>query len=455
MSHLWILSEERPKTKAITFILSKFAKDQGLILKIENIEIKPRLNNVGKFSFWYEITGFTCGSISSAFLTIVSGNSSFVDFLVFYQAMEPVEGQRPLFMVEETKTDDEESRNTGVYQRCSKFVYAEQHYPNISMSMFYNLQVDQRSEQTDTNVFGTRCLRTLGVEIAGKTIDESLNVPFSNLEELIKAKEAMRKPPAGNIPIEISIHKNAMKVSGRLYKSGGLSYDPNIGALSLIGATARKLGWEGDIVITRHGLEQKHVTPRNKFVRIANSIGLQLENIDVPKAKLEHPYWYYNRTGEKLATILLHLLVQHYTQGISIFENHAGSEKGYFLEKDGTPVTLEKYVPGSSPRKSIDIPDLILLDEDRKQILNLEGKTFSNMQLGIETLENYSDIEALYVEKYYPGYKIMRSVIIYGGMDRAEFVDEVSFALMEDGEMYLGAKAPLLFKEALENMKIG
>ena len=29
----------------------------------------------------------------------------------------------PIYAIEETKTDDKESRNTGVYQRCSKFIF--------------------------------------------------------------------------------------------------------------------------------------------------------------------------------------------------------------------------------------------------------------------------------------------------------------------------------------------
>jgi len=450
---LWILSEERPKIAAIGFVLEKFSKDQGIASFIDKLRVVPVHNKDGDFSFWYEVLGYKTPQVNRVLLKIISGNSSFVDFLVFFQEEEPREGERPLFMVEETKTDDEESRNTGVFQRCSKFVYAELHYPNMDLNMYYNLQVEQRASQTDTNVFGTRCLRSLGVKIGGKKIDELLNTPFETLQEMIDFKTAMRRPPAGNIPIDITVVGKELHISGRLFKSGGLAHDPNIGALSLIASTARKLGWKDKIVVTKHGLSQNHVQPRNKFVRIASALNIELEGLEMPKSELEHPYWHYNITGEKLATIFIHLVVENFTNGMSIFENHAGSEKGYFITPDKKYLALEKYVPGVEPRKSIDIPDLILLDIERKQVLNIEGKTFENMELGIRTLENYKDIERMYIKKYYPGFEIHRSVVLYGSKNEQIESIQVSFLLNQEGKMILGIKAPALFSEAFKNLK--
>jgi hypothetical protein len=86
------------------------------------LRILPALEN-GKFSFTYELIGFRCNKVDKIFIKIVSGYSSFVDFLVFFQYKEPTIKDTPLYAVEETKTDDSESRNTGVFQRCSKFVF--------------------------------------------------------------------------------------------------------------------------------------------------------------------------------------------------------------------------------------------------------------------------------------------------------------------------------------------
>ena len=451
---LWILSEERPKLAAITYVLRQFESIDGLLGSCTSLKIIPLKDKTGNFSFWYEIVGYEHSNVDRVFLRIISGSSSFVDFLVFHQTAEPKEGDRPLFMVEETKTDDEESRNTGVYQRCSKFVYAELHYPGIDLSMFYNLQVAQRATQTDTNIFGTRCLVTLGVKIAGKKIDKVLNTPFSDLNELIKTKSSMRRPPAGNVPIDISIHGDELHISGRLYKKDGLNHDPNIGAISLIAATARKLGWNKKIIATRHGLSQVHIQPKNKFVRIANALGIGIEGLIVPKSSLEIPYWHYNTTGEKLATIFVHLVVENFTENKSIFENHAGSEKGYFITPSDDHLALEKYVPGIVPRKSLEIPDLILLDQDRDQVLNIEGKTSSNLELGLRTLDTYDSIESLYIEKFYPGYDIKRSLILYGHVDDSLSKQKVGFLLEESGKFEVGEKAPELLQEAFENLQV-
>jgi len=450
---LWILSEERPKISAISFVLEKFSEEQGIPSSIDKLRIVPVPNKDGNFSFWYEVLGYSTPQVNRVLIKIISGNSSFVDFLVFFQENEPAEGERPLFMVEETKTDDEESRNTGVYQRCAKFVYAELYYPNMDLYMYYNLHIQQRDSQTDTNIFGSRCLSSLGVKIGGKVVDKSLNEPFKNLEEMIAFKTAMRRPPAGNVPIDISIFGKEFHISGRLLKNGALAHDPNIGALTLIASTARKLGWADKIVITKHGLSQSHVQPRNKFVRIANSLNIGLEGLEMPDSQLEHPYWHYNTTGEKLATIFVHLVVENFANGVSIFENHAGSEKGYFVTPEKNYLALEKYVPGIEPRKSFDIPDLILLDIDRKQILNIEGKTFENMDLGIRTLENYKDIEREYIKRYYPEFEIHSSVVLYGSKNEDVEAIQVSFLLNQEGRMILGSKAPALLNEAFKNLK--
>ena len=80
----------------------------------------------------------------------------------------------------------------------------------------------------------------------------------------------MRQPPKGNVAIRLTKYANKIQISGRLIKSGSLSHDPNIGTLTLICATLRKLGWEGELEITQHGLTQNNISKNNKFIRIAN-----------------------------------------------------------------------------------------------------------------------------------------------------------------------------------------
>jgi hypothetical protein len=229
-----------------------------------------------------------------------------------------------------------------VYQRASKFVFLNFYYPNVKKVMLYNLQIEQKEESTATYIFGTRLLLTLGVEVLGKKLDSKVFQPFGSVDEVIALKKAMRKAPKGNIPILIKKGGNKITVSGRLYKTGGLAHDPNIGALSLICAVIRKLGWSGEIIVTKHGLKQKHIQADNKFVKIANKLNIQIQGLSVPACKDNDNYWKYETEGEKLGTIFIHLVVENFTKGYSIFENHAGCEKGYFITKDGTRIPLEK-----------------------------------------------------------------------------------------------------------------
>lgn len=175
--NLWILTEERPKREVLGLIIEKFAKDYKVACFINNIRILPLLNKDKTFTFTYEVKGLDSQIVNKIFIKTVSGYSSFVDFLVFFQEKEPILSDIPIYAIEEIKTDDSESRNTGVYQRASKFVYIEYYYPSIKKIMLYTLHINQKEDATPTNIFGTRCLLTLGVEIMGRKIDSKTMIP--------------------------------------------------------------------------------------------------------------------------------------------------------------------------------------------------------------------------------------------------------------------------------------
>ena len=117
--NLYVLTEERPKISTIKFIIERFLRDKGFVAFIDNIRILPVLKK-GKFLFYYEIMGVKCTQFDKIYLKIVSGNSSFVDYLVFFQATEPTIKDSPIYAIEEIKTDDKESRNTSVLQCIAK-----------------------------------------------------------------------------------------------------------------------------------------------------------------------------------------------------------------------------------------------------------------------------------------------------------------------------------------------
>ena len=455
--NLWILTEERPKKRVLEMILSFFAKDHGCGFIGQDIRLIPVLNSRKRFDFTYEVIGFSCAIVNKVYVKTVSGTSSFVDFLVFHQDEMPAEGAEPIYAIEETKTDDKESRNTGVFQRCAKFVYLRFFYPHIKMVMLYALQVEQKQTPTDTYVFGTRLLLTLGVSILGKRLDPAVFVPFNSIQEIIDHKNAMKKPPEGNVPILITRKDDLIEVSGRLIKNGYLGHDPNIGALSIISACLRELGWNKRIVITRHGLQQKNLGKRNKFIQIADRLNLEIEGLSVPAAELPETYWHYEAEGEKLGTIFMHIVVESFTESYAIFENHAGCEKSYFMTSKGEHIPLHKYYDKEAYKRGdksqiIFIPDLVLLDKTTCEVITVEGKKYSNRLKGIEELALYDAFDELYLQKYYPACTIVRTVVLYGGTAVRVCEVEVGFLLNRNGQMVLGVKAPALFVRALHNL---
>ena len=234
-------------------------------------------------------------------------------------------------------------------------------------------------------------------------------------------------------------------------------HDPNIGALSIICAVLRQLGWIQKIEITQHGLEQQHVGKTNKFIQIANKLGICLQGLALPKAEMNKNYWRYDTGGEKLGTIFIHLVVENFTQGESIFENHAGCEKGYFITKSGDPIPLEKYkdrekYKGGDKEQIVHIPDLILIDFGRSEVINVEGKKYAFRKNGITELGNYNYIEKNYILKHYPKFKILRTVVLYGSTKEEIIEIEIGFLLNENGQLILGVKAPKLFKDAITNL---
>lgn len=458
MNNLWILTEERPKANVIQIILEKIATDYGFLINIDDaIKIEPVIKN-NCFTFIYKVFGASSTHFESIYIKIASGNSSFVDFLIFMQKEEPNQESTPVYAIEETKTDDSESRNTGIYQRCSKFVYVDFYYPGIKKIMLYNLQIVQKEHPTETNVFGMRMLETIGVEVLGKIYDHDQITAFKNLQELVDAKNSMNLPrSSSNVPIRINILADKITISGRLYKAGGIGHDPNIGALTIIALCIRKWEKHKPVVITQHGLAQENLGRGNKFIQIAKRLDIRLDGLVMPSSIPQELYWHYDNSQEKIASIFLHVIIVAFTNAEVIYANHGGSERGYFLDKNKGPIAIEKYQAGKrgeykSGDKTmiIHIPDMIVFDPKRNIIINIEGKKYSTRKQGVTELDNYSYIEENIIRPSHFPKKIIRTVVIFGSHEKKIVEPQISFLLNEDGEILLGKKAPDVFKEALE-----
>lgn len=177
----------------------------------------------------------------------------------------------------------------------------------------------------------------------------------------------------------------------------------------------------------------------------------------IPKSIKKENYWKYDNSSEKLVTIFIHLVVESFTRGYAVFENHARCEKSYFQNANGEHIPLEKYndrnlYKQGDKNQIVHIPDLILIDVERLQVLNIEGKTYQNRLKGIQQLNNYNAIENKYIKPNYPSYKIIRTVVIYGSQNNEIIEVEIGFMLNELGKIILGIQAPTLFKEAVKNL---
>lgn len=454
MDKLWILTEERPKPSVIKQIIQLYCDDFNDSFECDGkIKIKPIFTN-GVFQFHYLVEGISVNNACNIIIKTVSGSSSFIDFLVFKQDTEPSNTSNEdniLMAIEETKTSDDESRNTGVYQRGSKFVFIEQYYKSAKLYMLYNDELGERAEKqpSDTSIFGTNILLTLGVKIVGKDTSKWFK-KYDSIEQLIKAKQSMRKPPAGNVPITICKNEDIIEISGRLSKpgdAGNIGHDPNIGALSMISKCLRVLGWNQDIVITQHGVIQSYVdrtNGKNKFLYISRLLDIQLKGISLPNlVSMPEAYWHYEMSSEKMSSILLHM-VAIYNGLECVYENHAGCERGYFRSKVGDLITLPKKDKNGI---NLYLPDVVLYDSIANYVLLVEGKKLSTMSAGLAEIEDYGSIEEEYIKPNYPNAQIQRWVSLFGGEDTESPNTKVLIYMNINGIVYINDEAPERLKE--------
>ena len=474
MDNLWLLTEERPKPSVILQIVKAYCEDfHDKLLDGNNVRIRPVIKNDsarcdqtvikgGIFQFVYEVEGLKVAGADRIYIKIVSGSSSFLDFLLFKQHDVPKEGNladSPIMAIEETKTGYDESRNTSVYQRGSKFVYISAFYSDINLYMLYNdeHQVSEEKDPPKTFVFGTKMLRTLGVKIIGKNLSDSEFRRFQSLDDLIAFKAKMPPPPGkNNIPIAITKYDDRIEISGRLSKPvecHNIGHDPNIGALSLISKCIRALGWgkDKDIVITEHGVSQEYVnrtSGANKFLYICSMLGVRLDGITMPsRTILPDLYWHYEKSSEKVASILLHVQCMYHGMHC-VYENHAGCERGYFRTKNDESFALPKI---DSLEEKLNIPDVVLYDFQSNTVVVVEGKKLSTLKKGIEQLNGYDSFENEYIKKSYQNTRIIRCLSIFGGDEQTLPHPEVLIYVNKDGQIFLNTSAPDCIKNAFSS----
>ncbi len=460
MSKLWILTEERPKNSVIQTILEEYCKNYHATMTADNLAIKPKATADGRFAFEYLVENVQVSEIDEINIRIVSGYSSFMDYMLVKQDNVPDNHslENILFLLEETKTSDAESRNTGIGQRATKFAYANYYCPEVPKYMLYNEEAtsDEDRKPSDTNVFGTNMLLAQGVKFIGKSM--AAFKAFASVDELIEFKTNMRLPNSTNVPIRIAkINATTITISGRLSKpkdKGNIGHDPNIGTLTCIASTLRELNWQGDIIITNHGVSQSYATKNksNKFIRICKLLDIKLEGITLPiDIELPEHYWQYAISSEKVASILLHLACQY--KGIhGIYENHAGCERSYFREPDKSLTTLHKKDSGGV--NNLLLPDVVLRNDNTHEIYLIEGKMYNKLADGLAEIDTYDAIINEHISRSYPSYAISRWVTLFGGNLGGIPDKKVLIYVDADGNVFINQDAPQPIKDAFAEVGI-
>jgi len=449
--NLWILTEERPKKRVLKTIIERYSDDNNReVERLDDMVIVPDFAE-NRFIFQYHLEGIKIDGIDKVNMKLISGNGSFVDYLVFEGICEPAEGsgENCLYAIEETKTTDLESRNTGIFQRATKFVSLNQHrsFSKAKRIMLYNdeMPIPAGREPSESNIIGSRMLKTLGIEILGR--DTSSLKPFATLDELIRVKQKQRKPPRSNTAITITKFEslNKIVVTGKLDKKGGygkITNDPNMGQLSSICAVIRHLGWKGKIIIDDHNISQPTIdaSVKNKFLKVCKNLGIDLQGITLSGNLQGSDYWHYEKNSEKIATIFLHIVAEE--KGMrGIFQNHAGCEKSYFAGPSGELVTTEK---GTDKIKKL--PDLVLDIDGHIEII--EGKNSNKLSQALSDISQFGQFEGLYVKAVYPTAETGRSVVLTGGKDQILKHEDILLQINKDGLVMLNSSAPQKLRDA-------
>ena len=398
MTTITILTEENPQIHEVNFILSFLhipAKVTAIIANIKNLcwdgSFRVMSNNPAV----------------NVILRLVKGHGSFVDYIV-YDHINPNEVTSvPILLMESTKTNDSESRNTGINQRFTKFAVARHRFPSTPCVLFFNAE---HTPTTSTSALGRRLLTTFNVrafDITGKDLLSDAPA-FTTIDELMLTKNSM-KEKAGNVSVKITLTApHQYSISAKLSKGDDKSIcnDPSKGFITGIACAIHSLDPSALFIITEHGVDltKLRAKPTEKFWYANNVYDLRLAGSSISSLGIKSPsvYWTFETETEKASTILFQNFMEVREKRI-VYHNHSSSARSFFLDSAGKPHAVPK---------GITIPDLVFINEALKQIYICEGKIKKDIQKGVEQLDNLEKFIE-YVLKHYPGYAIERGLCLY------------------------------------------
>tara|TARA_B100001094_G_scaffold151270_2_gene146469 strand:- start:773 stop:2221 length:1449 start_codon:yes stop_codon:yes gene_type:complete len=405
-----VLTEEVPNISEIITMLNLIGHNIS-----GEYKIKPCITggNIFKGEWILEIPGITVN------IYLFKGRSSSVDYMLFNgnYNLDKGEAGDALVILESTKTCDDSSRNTAVYQRITKFVMYDRMYPESkAIKVMFYCDNKWKNKLTATAKFGMRLKTTLDIHIYTLNDDKDIVKmqekfeikSYESSDELIESKNAI-KQKKGNVSIRMSRSENNIYISLKLDKGnapGIISHDPNVGFLSGVIGCFEKLnpGKQNKYIIENHGINQKYFDkcPKSKLWYCCNGINnIEFDGCEIIKRpKLPDKYFTIeNKMTEKISTILCEMISKQKT----IFSNH-----GCCALTCIQGLNCEENVGRTMHR-----PDLVLKNIEKKEILIIEGKVEKDLGKGIVQLsDEYLDGFINIIKQNYTDYSIKKGLCI-------------------------------------------
>lgn len=417
MDNFNVLTEEVPNIDEIKIMFKMIGKHIPDV--ITNKDIKPNIITDckgKKFKGDWYIQYENC----KINILLFKGETSCVDYMLFNGNVDLTTGnaENALVILESTKTSDDASRNTAVYQRITKFTTFDTIYPNFNgIKVMFWCNSNWKETLTPTANYGFRLMVTLGINMYALNNNSIINVkdkysiePYNSDQEIIENKNCI-KEKKGNCSIRLSKTDNNIYISLKLDKgkgnsSGVISHDPNVGFLSAVINSIEKITGKPNnnkYIIKNHNIKQEYFDnkPKSKFWYSIKDVNIEFENCtiinrpDIPNKyfKLE------NSMTEKLATILYDQISLNET----IFSNHGGCELTSIKGND-TSISVGQKMPR---------PDILFKNDETKEILIIEGKLEKEISKGITQLSD-THLQGFIkqIEKLYPDYTIKKGLCI-------------------------------------------
>ena len=354
-------------------------------------------------------------------IKLFKGKTSSVDYMLFNEDIDLTTGNaaEALVILESTKTSDNASRNTAVYQRITKFTTFDTMYPDFKgIKIMFWCNSIWKDKLTQTAIVGMRLMETLNINMYSLHSNTIINIkdkyniePYISRDEIISSKNSI-KEKKGNCSIRLSRIDDEIYISLKLDKgsgksSGVISHDPNVGFLTAIINSfekVTKIPNHNKYIIKNHNIKQKYFDkcPKSKLWYSINDINIVFEECTI-KERPVLPSQYFTLESdmtEKLATILYDYVSPNET----IFSNHGGCALTCIKGHNDSILSVGQKMPR---------PDIVFRNDELKVIEIIEGKLEKELGKGIKQLSNtHLDGFIGQLNILYPDYTIKKGLCI-------------------------------------------